>query len=356
MNRRSVYSAIAAVALVATACTPPESPDAGTPEAAPESSASTSTAPVIVDRSNFQEAEVARNFSKWAARGANNQLMHMTTVTPSGPAPTVRMNRDTLYSAAILDTSSGNVSITVPEGDLYQSVLMVDTEGYARGFILEPGTHMVATDTKFVWVLVRTGLEKGIEEARRLQALVSVQGMGDDMYSSPVFDEESLANLTRILIEEAMAEDDGDLYYGNYPGQVDESRRLRSTAAGFGGMNGTNMYKFVEAVENNVCMQSTFPDPQATEFFSFTLYDTDGYLMDGNTIINSRDMTANPDGTYTVSINCGDDAINNISAPAEVDTIGYAWRVYGASEEVENRSWDPIDTMRVVPEASRPVS
>ena len=120
--------------------------------------------PIKVDRSNYQKAEVARNFNKWAAKGANNKLMHMTSVTPSGPAPTVRMNRDTLYSAAILDTSSGKASITLPEGDLYQSVLMIDTDGYARKFIVKPGTHMVATDTKFVWVLVRTGLEKGIDE------------------------------------------------------------------------------------------------------------------------------------------------------------------------------------------------
>jgi len=309
---------------------------------------SKSDKPIKVDRSNYQVAEVARNFSKWAAKGANNKLMHMTSVTPSGPAPTVRMNRDTLYSAAILDTSSGKASITLPKGDLYQSVLMVDTDGYARKFIVEPGTHMVATDTKFVWVLVRTGLEKGIDEARRMQSLLTVQSMGKDTYSSSNYDQESLAKLTRILVDEAIAEDNGDLYYGNYPKQVDETKRLRSTAAGFGGMNGTNMYKFVEAVENNVCMQSTFPDPQASEFFSFTLYDTDGYLIDGNTIINSRDMVANEDGSFTVSINCGEDAINNISAPSSIDTIGYAWRVYGASKQVEDRSWDPIDTMIVV--------
>lgn len=306
---------------------------------------------IQVTRSNYQEAEVARNFNKWAAKGANNKLMHMTTLTPSGPAPTVRMNRDTLYSAAILDTSSGAASITLPEGELYQSVLMIDTDVYARKFILDPGTHMVATDTKFVWVLVRTGLEKGIDEARRMQSLVTVQGMGDDTYSSPEYDQESLAKLTRILIDEAIAEDNGDLYYGNYPGQVDENKRMRSTAAGFGEMNGTNIYKFVEAVENNTCMQSTFTDPKATEFFSFTLYDTAGYLMDGNTIINSRDMVPNKDDTYTVSINCVDGAINNISAPPNLDTIGYAWRVYGASKEVENRTWDPIDTMRVVDKA-----
>jgi len=304
---------------------------------------------IEVDRNNYIEAEVARNFTKWANKGANNKLMHMTTVTPSGPAPTVRMNRDSLYSAAIIDTSSGAASITLPEGDLYQSVLMVDTQGYARKFILEPGTHKIATDTKFVWVLVRTGLEKGIDEARRMQSIVTIQGMGDHTYSSPEYDQESLTKLTRILIDEAMTEDNGDLYYGNYPNQVDETKRMRSTAAGFGGMNGINMYKFVEAVDNNVCMQSTFADPKATEFFSFTLYDTDGYLMDGNTVINSRDMIPNKNGTYTVSINCGDDAINNISAPSHLKTIGYAWRVYGASKEVENRTWDPIDTMHVTP-------
>ena len=351
MTCKFVYSAVFAAAIVLTACSSPESSGTGKSDAASDSSGSTDNGSIMVDRSNYQEAEVGRNFTKWAARGANNKLMHMTDVTPSGPAPTVRMNRDTLYSAAILDTSTGNASITLPEVDLYQSVLMIDTDGYARKFVLEPGTHMVATDTKFGWVLVRTGLEKGIEEARRVQSLVTVEGMGEDTYSAREFDEESLAKLTRILVDEATAEDDGDLYYGNYPEQVDETRRLRSTAAGFGGMYGTNMYKFVEAVDNGVCMQSTFPDPNADEFFSFTLYDTAGYLMDGNTIINSRDMKANEDGTYTVSINCGDDAINNISAPAEVETIGYAWRVYGASEEVENRSWDPIDTMKVVPEA-----
>jgi hypothetical protein len=352
MKLKSIYIALAATVIAATACKPAESPVAIQPEVVPDASISADTGPIIVDRSNYQKAEVARNFTKWAANGANNKLMHMTTVTPSGPAPTVRMNRDSLYSAAVLDTSSGSASITLPAGDLYQSVMMIDTDGYARNFIVEPGTHMVATDTKFVWVLVRTGLEKGLDEARRMQALLTVQGMGDDTYSSPEYDHESLVKLTRILVDESMSEDDGDLYYGNYPGQVDETRRMRSTAAGFGGMNGTNMYKFVEAVDNNLCMQSTFSDPHATEFFSFTLYDTDGYLMDGNTIINSRDMVPNPDGTYTVSINCGDDAINNISAPADVETIGYAWRVYGASEEVENRSWDPIDSMQVVTEAN----
>ena len=87
--------------------------------------------PIKVDRSNYQEAEVARNFAKWAAKGANNKLMHMTEVTPSGPAPTVRMNRDTLYSAAILDTSTGTASITLPSRGSQSLVRLGDL--HARG-------------------------------------------------------------------------------------------------------------------------------------------------------------------------------------------------------------------------------
>ena len=263
MNKRLALTIV--IALSSVACAP------------------TGDAPIPVDRSNYQEAEAARNFNNWVAKGANNKLMHMTALTPSGPAPTIRMNRDTLY-----------------------------------------------------------------DEARRMQSLLTVQGMGEDTYSSPEYDQESLAELTRILIEESIAEDNGDLYYGNYPGQVDETRRMRSSAAGFGGMNGTNVYKFVETMPNSVCMQSTFPDPKATEFFSFTLYNPDGYLMDGDTIINSRDMIRNQDDTYTISINCDETAINNISANPDLETIGYAWRVYGASEEVENRNWDPIATMEAI--------
>jgi hypothetical protein len=64
--------------------------------------------------------------------------------------------------------------------------------------------------------------------------------------------------------------------------------------------------------------------------------------------IHRLSMIRNQDDTYTISINCDETAINNISANPDLETIGYAWRVYGASEEVENRNWDPIATMEAI--------
>ena len=71
------------------------------------------------------------------------------------------MNRDTLYSAAIVDTSK-RATITVPkmpEGR-YCSVLLIDNDHYCPGVIYDAGTHQLPEDTKYLGVLVRIQLLK----------------------------------------------------------------------------------------------------------------------------------------------------------------------------------------------------
>ena len=82
------------------------------------------------------------------------------------------------------------------------------------------------------------------------------------------------------------------------------------------------------------------PKYKVGEFFSFTLYDNDGYLMDGNTSINSYNMETNEDGTYTVSFNCGESAINNITSTGR--EFNYIVRAYAASEIVRLGQWNPV--------------
>lgn len=63
-----------------------------------------------------------------------------------------------------------------------------------------------------------------------------------------------------------------------------------------------------------IIIEVSFEDPKVGEFFSFTLYDETGYLMDGNTAINSYNMAANADGSFTVSFNFGESTISNITS------------------------------------------
>jgi hypothetical protein len=64
-------------------------------------------------------------------------------------------------------------------------------------------------------------------------------------------------------------------------------------------------------------------------------------------VLNGRDAEANADDTYTVSINCGDDAINNITTDG-VDEWSVTWRSYGSSYKVKSGQWNPLKTLKVV--------
>ena len=63
---------------------------------------------VLVNVDNFVRAETERMLlSTQAEAGGINRLGHNRTPTPVEHQPVIRMNRDTLYSFAIVDISEG---------------------------------------------------------------------------------------------------------------------------------------------------------------------------------------------------------------------------------------------------------
>src|SRR5690606_14587277 len=80
-----------------------------------------------------------------------------------GPAPVehqtvIRMNRDTLYSFAVVDLTAG-ATITVPEaGGRYVSVMVVNEDHYVNEIIHDAGEHHLGMDrheTPYVVAAVR---------------------------------------------------------------------------------------------------------------------------------------------------------------------------------------------------------
>ncbi len=100
--------------------------------------------PVLVNVDNFVRAETERMLlSTQAEAGGINRFGHNRTPTPVEHQPVIRMNRDTLYSFAIVDPSEG-ATLTIPDsGDRYLSVMVVNQDRYINGIFHEPGQHSV---------------------------------------------------------------------------------------------------------------------------------------------------------------------------------------------------------------------
>jgi Protein of unknown function (DUF1254) len=70
---------------------------------------------IVVTPDNFPRAESDLFFSGVVKDGGFGKFMHRREPTPPGKQTIIRMNRDTLYSAAVFDLDAGPVTITLPD-------------------------------------------------------------------------------------------------------------------------------------------------------------------------------------------------------------------------------------------------
>ena len=303
---------------------------------------------IPVNYDNYNQAESARNFNNWAKLGGDNTMLHLKELSPIGnKAPTIRMNLDTLYSVGVYD-NVGEMTITIPESGIDQSIMILDTDGYTPFFLSAPGIYPIKHKSETLFVAVRTVVKNrhdkaSFEQAHAAQAGIKVEGNGPDSYVMPDYNQEQLHQLTadynKIILEAGIA-----YTYGDGVTPVNEEHRTWSNAAGWGGMalevGVSNYYTSSENLPGNVCMSVTFPDTGNKFFTSFTIYDTEGYLLEGNSHINSYTWESDDDGSTTIHFNCDDDKKNNItSSGAE---FNYIVRSYGASQKIIDETINPV--------------
>ena len=135
-------------------------------------------------------------------------MLHRTELSPVGPdAPTIRMNLDTLYSVGVYH-NDGEMSVTIPESGLYQSIMILDTDGYTPFFFAEPGTFPVKNESEYLMIAVRTVVKDrhnkaSFEEAYAAQKGIKVEGNGSETYVMPpqpaAFDQVRCSSLTCVL-------------------------------------------------------------------------------------------------------------------------------------------------------------
>src|SRR5262249_20606843 len=153
--------------------------------------------PVIqVSADNFVRAETARMFGSIVAdAGGVNVWRHNRTPTPIDHQPVIRMNRDTLYSSAVVDISAG-ATLTIPDaGARYLSVMIVNEDHYINRVFHEPGEYELTTaefDTPFVVAAARILVDPAdpadVAEVNALQDQLGLRSRASAAFVVPDYD------------------------------------------------------------------------------------------------------------------------------------------------------------------------
>ena len=147
----------------------------------------------------------------------------------------------------------------------------------------------------------------------------------------------------RAKLSELVATFGGDAVYGMFTAPTDDSRGLYDfdkytvgAAIGWGGAQlGDNLYESSPNYPAEGCYSATFDDPDNGAFWSFTVYDQNGFMFDDVAHMSSDIATANADGTYTVNMGCGADAENNLPISNDTGVFNFVVRHYIPSERVK---------------------
>jgi hypothetical protein len=302
---------------------------------------------IAVNVDNFVRAESDRMFAAVAARVPINEFEHRREPAAIDDQTVIRMNRDTLYSVAIVDISQG-ATLTLPDaGGRYRSAMIVNNDHYINEVIYDPGDHGLTVDrfdTDYVRVSVRTLVDPDdpadVAAVHVLQDEIQVSAPSARAFTGVDYDTASLDATRDALLSLARGLTGFEHTFGAKEA-VDPIRHLIGTAVGWGGLPEKEaFYINVDPGFPPGEYQLTVRDVPVDGFWSISVYNADGYFEanDRNAYsINNITATPNPDGAVTVHFGgCGDGRPNCLPIG---DGWNYAVRLYRPRPEILDGTW-----------------
>lgn len=305
-------------------------------------------AAVHVNVDNFVRAETHRMFAALSHEaGGVNAWRHNRHPTPVDAQPVIRMNRDTLYSTALVDISAG-ATITLPDaGDRYLSVMVVNEDHYINRMFHEPGEYKLGVEefeTKFVLAGARMLVDPADPDDARavgvLQDQLGVEAGSATPFVAPDYDGTSLDATRRLLLELGRGLHGFSRAFGARD-EVDPVRHLIATAAGWGGLPEREAY-YIGAEPGLPVGQYSLNvrDVPVDGFWSISVYNAEGFFEpnDRNAYsVNDVTAVADDDGSVTVHFGgCDDDRPNCLPL---TDGWNYTVRMYRPRPEILDGSW-----------------
>jgi hypothetical protein len=302
---------------------------------------------VHVNVDNFVRAETARMFAALQRdSGGVNRLSHSREPASVEHQTVIRLNRDTLYSFAVVDISAG-ATLTIPEhGDRYVSAMIVNEDHFIDGIFHDAGRHQVTMEqfgTAYVVVAVRILVDPtdadDLATVAALQDELVISAESAEPYVSPDYDTTSLDLTRQALLSLASGLSAFDRTFGTRA-DVDPVRHLIGTAAGWGGLPTEEATYIGVAPDLGVGRyELTVRDVPVDGFWSISVYNADGYFEPnaaGVYSVNSITAVRNDDQSITVRF--GDHGGLPNAIPV-TDGWNYLVRLYRPRPEIVDGTW-----------------
>jgi len=318
------------------------------------------TESIVITLDNFIHADSTRAYLKELAQ-ANNKV---NTIRPNRIFPNtdnqdvIRMNSDTLYTKFILNVKGG-ATITTKDYQGFQNIMVLDINHSEIATLMGAGTvkidETMLTEGHHAFVIVRTGLLRDISEkemfdkAHKAQDNISIAYKSSEPFIPSVnYDFSTLDKVKYKILENFVKHPQKDVIKNGF-GTVktrDPDAAKVVIAIGWGGLSGTNaVYSSFTSTLERCSFTIDKPNLHFDKkgFFSVTIYNADGYIATMNYAINSDDMVANKDGTYTINFLASGEPIKEGEKNVLRTPRGKVWtgilRAYYPKDKNETFSW-----------------
>lgn len=303
--------------------------------------------PITID--NFIRAATDLELGKYVSlAGGVNRFFHFREPTPVDDQPTIRMNRDTLYSTAVIDISEG-ATLTLPNADgRYMTAMVLNQDHYIEEVIHGGGTYALDVETfgtpyvvVFMRVLVDAADPSDVAAVNALQDQMLVEAGSARPFILPNYDEASFEGLLKSILALGPYVPDSSHMFGARD-QVQAVRHLIGTAGGWGGLPEHEAYYV--GVEPNLPVAEYRIDVPAEvpvgAFWSVSLYNARGFFQPNAQDaynVNSVTGARNGDGSMTIHLGgCLDGRVNCLPI---MEGWNYTVRMYQPGPEVLDGTW-----------------
>ena len=280
--------------------------------------------------------------------GGVNAFSHNRESAAVEKQTVIRMNRDTLYSFAVVDISAG-ATLTVPDsGERYLSVMIVNEDHYINRVFHDAGRYDLTADdlgSPYVVIAGRTLVNphdpQDLAAVAALQDQFSLDVESQRPFVMPDYDVKSLDRTRTALLALAADMTTFEATFGRRE-DIDPIHHLIGTAAGWGGLP--------DAEATYVGVAPNLPvgdyelivgtDVPVDGFWSISVYNAEGYFVPnerGAYSVNNITAARNDDGSVTVRFGGDGDPARN-SLPI-TDGWNYLVRLYRPRPEVLSGAW-----------------